>query len=32
MVAPAVRAPLVIGLDVGRTRKLSGLVDQEGAC
>jgi len=30
MVAPAVAAPLVIGLDVGRTKILSGLVDREG--
>lgn len=31
MVAPAVRAPLVIGLDVGGTKILSDLVDREGA-
>jgi glucokinase len=30
MVAPAVRAPLVIGVDVGGTKILSGLVDREG--
>jgi glucokinase len=30
MVAPAVAAPLVIGLDVGGTKILSGLVDREG--
>ena len=30
MVAPAVTAPLVIGLDVGGTKILSGLVDREG--
>jgi predicted NBD/HSP70 family sugar kinase len=30
MVAPAVAAPLVIGLDVGETKILSGLVDREG--
>ena len=31
MVAPAVRAPLVIGVDVGGTKILSGLVDREGS-
>ena len=30
MVAPAVEAPVVIGLDVGGTKILSGLVDREG--
>jgi glucokinase len=30
MVAPAVQAPLVIGLDVGGTKILSGLVDRDG--
>jgi predicted NBD/HSP70 family sugar kinase len=30
MVAPAVAAPLVIGLDVGGTKILSALVDREG--
>jgi glucokinase len=30
MVAPAVRAPVVIGLDVGGTKILSGLVDRDG--
>jgi glucokinase len=30
MVAPAVAAPLVIGLDVGGTKILSGLVDRDG--
>ena len=30
MVALAVAAPLVIGLDVGGTKILSGLVDREG--
>jgi predicted NBD/HSP70 family sugar kinase len=30
MVAPAVAAPLVIGLDVGGTKILSGLVDGDG--
>lgn len=30
MVAPAVGAPVVIGLDVGGTKILSGLVDREG--
>lgn len=30
MVAPAVEAPVVIGLDVGGTKILSGLVDHEG--
>ena len=31
MVAPAVEAPVVIGLDVGGTKILSGLVDREGS-
>ena len=30
MVAPAVEAPVVIGLDVGGTKILSGLVDRDG--
>jgi glucokinase len=30
MVAPAVKAPVVIGLDVGGTKILSGLVDRDG--
>ncbi len=30
MVAPAVEAPVVIGLDVGGTRTLSGIVDRDG--
>ena len=30
MVAPAVKPPVVIGLDVGGTKILSGLVDREG--
>ena len=30
MVAPAVRAPLVITLDVGGTKIASGLADREG--
>ena len=30
MVAPAVAAPLVIGLDVGGTKISSGLIDREG--
>src|SRR5262245_16120240 len=30
MVAPAVEPPVVIGLDVGGTKILSGLVDREG--
>ena len=30
MVAPAVEAPVVIALDVGGTKILSGLVDREG--
>jgi glucokinase len=31
MVAPAVQPPVVIGLDVGGTKILSGLVDREGS-
>ena len=31
MVAPAVQSPVVIGLDVGGTKILSGLVDREGS-
>jgi predicted NBD/HSP70 family sugar kinase len=31
MVARAVAAPLVIGLDVGGTKILSGLVDRDGS-
>src|ERR671925_132370 len=30
MVAPAVEAPVVIGLDVGGTKILSGVVDRDG--
>jgi predicted NBD/HSP70 family sugar kinase len=30
MVAPAVEAPVAIGLDVGGTKILSGLVDRDG--